>query len=103
MAKPEEQRVDANTKRDDDFKLFRTNVVLVWVFTNLVLVAVLTNSRIQQMMIVQPLIFDPFTGEMIPDPNSMGFSGYLDFLFWATTFFSAGGFGWGGQLWGSLS
>lgn len=80
--------MDANTKRDDDFKLFRTNVVLIWVFTNLVLVAVLTNSEIQKLMVSQPTMVDPNTGQVVPNPNAMGFSGYLDFLFWVTTFFA---------------
>ncbi len=88
MAKPEPGKVDANTKRDDDFKLFRTNVVLTWVFTNFVFVAVLTNPAIQDKMYSGPTIIDPATGQEIPDPNSLGFSGYLDFLFWVTTFFA---------------
>ncbi|KAI9031195.1 glycosyltransferase family 2 protein [Hyaloraphidium curvatum] len=78
--KEAKKKAEAEKKAKEEYaKMFRTNVVLCWVFSNLALIVVLTNPRIKQLMTVPP---------PVENPNLMGFSGYLDFLFWSTLFFS---------------
>ncbi|KAI8384634.1 chitin synthase 1 [Radiomyces spectabilis] len=45
---PEASHRDAKTKQEDYYRAFRTRLVLAWVFTNLALVAVITNGQIFQ-------------------------------------------------------
>jgi chitin synthase len=52
---------DAVTKREDDFKIYRTVVLLVWVIANAVLVAVMTNPVVVNAMKVSSgAIMNPY-------------------------------------------
>ncbi|KAI8061733.1 putative chitin synthase division I [Gongronella butleri] len=44
VVKEEENHRDAKTKQEDYYKSFRTKLMLAWIFCNLVLVLVITNS-----------------------------------------------------------
>lgn len=43
---PEAQHRDAKTKQEDYYKSFRTRLVLSWIISNLILVAIITNTAI---------------------------------------------------------
>ncbi|KAJ3342165.1 Chitin synthase, class 2 [Kappamyces sp. JEL0680] len=64
---------DLKTKRDDDTKIFRTNIVLAWMFSNLLLCAFFTNDAMRHLL---------FTSDSAVNP-------YLTFLFWSVAFISA--------------
>lgn len=63
---------DAKTKQDDYFRNFRTKTVLFWVFSNALLIVLLTN---------QQLINAVFTSLSIQSTTS--FNPYLTFIFFS--------------------
>lgn len=71
--KPKEvkQGRDAATKREDHNKIFRTRLVLSWIFSNALLIVLLTSG-----------IFAQLSEKAFGDPLS-NFNPYLTFLFWS--------------------
>lgn len=73
--KKEKQKRDAKTKTDDYFRLYRTRIVLFWLFCNLVIVFVFTN---------------PIVSKLIVSSDQSGANHpYLTFIFWSVTALAA--------------
>lgn len=64
---------DEKTKREDGTKEFRTKVVLAWIMSNLLLIAVFTNE---------------YTTRKLFPVGANSVSPYLGFLFWSVAFLS---------------
>ncbi|PKK65679.1 glycosyltransferase family 2 protein [Rhizophagus irregularis] len=71
----EKQHRDAATKKDDYYKLFRTNLVLAWMFSNAFLVVFFTSNT-----------WNRYVHEKIADG---AYNPYLSFIFWSVTCLSA--------------
>jgi len=71
-APEEKQHRDAETKQADHDRNSRTNVVLAWVGTNMVMILVFTST-----------IFQTWISEHIQRNSDATFNPYLTFLFWA--------------------
>ncbi|KAL1923589.1 uncharacterized protein VTP21DRAFT_8569 [Calcarisporiella thermophila] len=71
-----EQKRDAKTKQEDYYKLFRTNLVLSWAFSNALLIITMTSD---------------WFNDLISNNQDVrrGFNPYLTFIFWAVAFLSA--------------
>ncbi|KAI9206504.1 chitin synthase 1 [Polychytrium aggregatum] len=79
LNRPQERvaaKVDAKTKNEDYFRLYRTNVVLAWMLTNVVLVIIFTTPAITDLMVRSNRGASPVRRTMNP---------YLTFLFWSVT------------------
>ncbi|CAG8661454.1 14097_t:CDS:2, partial [Funneliformis caledonium] len=71
----EKQHRDAATKKDDYYKMFRTNLVLAWMFSNAALVVFFTSNT---------------WNELVQSKNaSISYNPYLTFVFWSVTCLSA--------------
>ncbi|RKP26570.1 putative chitin synthase division I [Syncephalis pseudoplumigaleata] len=70
------EKRDASTKREDYYKLFRTNLVLAWMFSNALLVVIFTSNFIIPWINRQ-------TGQ------DRTFNPYLTFIFWSVAGLSA--------------
>ncbi|KAL1917473.1 uncharacterized protein VTP21DRAFT_3866 [Calcarisporiella thermophila] len=73
----EKQKRDAKTKQEDYYKLFRTNLVLSWAFSNALLIIIMTSSRVNE-----------FISHKNPDASKT-YNPYLTFIFWSVAFLSA--------------
>ncbi|CAG8657095.1 6938_t:CDS:2 [Dentiscutata erythropus] len=71
----EKQHRDVATKKDDYYKLFRTNLVLAWMFSNGFLILLFTSNTWQR-----------YVNSTRPDS---AFNPYLTFVFWSVTGLSA--------------
>ncbi|OMH84486.1 Chitin synthase 1 [Zancudomyces culisetae] len=69
----EKVKRDAATKRDDANKMFRTNLVLVWTFTNILLVLILSSAWFA----------DHIYGSGSATAQSAAVNPYLSFIFWS--------------------
>ncbi|OZJ04234.1 Chitin synthase 1 [Bifiguratus adelaidae] len=67
------QQVDAKTKQDDYYKAFRTRLVIFWILSNIILVAVITNRDLAGSL-----------GSVSQRGN-----GYLTFILWSVAGLSA--------------
>ncbi|KAJ7611002.1 chitin synthase 2 [Roridomyces roridus] len=74
----EKEHRDAATKQTDHDRNSRTNVVLVWVGTNMVMILVFTSTAFQN-----------FVAKFIQTSGDSTFNPYLQFLFWALAGLSA--------------
>ncbi|OMJ24313.1 Chitin synthase 2 [Smittium culicis] len=63
------QKRDATTKAEDKNKLFRTNLVLAWAFSNILLVMLLSSTWFNAFLLSK-------------NPN-LNFNPYLSFIFWS--------------------
>ncbi|ORY52914.1 hypothetical protein BCR33DRAFT_675086 [Rhizoclosmatium globosum] len=80
----EKKKRDAKTKQEDYFKNFRTNVIIWWLFSNGLLIAVLTTPWIKNYLYTaMHLVGDE---GMLPDSN---INPYLKFIFYANLGLSA--------------
>ncbi|KAI8907300.1 chitin synthase-domain-containing protein [Gorgonomyces haynaldii] len=71
----EKKSRDAKTKQEDYFKNFRTRVVLSWIFSNMIVIALMTNSAV--LLYLQSI----FT---IDQKNkSAGINAFLSFIFYS--------------------
>ncbi|KAI9209850.1 chitin synthase-domain-containing protein [Polychytrium aggregatum] len=68
---------DKKTKQEDYFKYFRTRVVLLWLFMNAALIAVMTNSTLSSILYLNI------------DARTDGFNPYLRFIFYSVAFLSS--------------
>ncbi|ORY06088.1 chitin synthase 1 [Basidiobolus meristosporus CBS 931.73] len=73
---PEKQQTDAATKREDYYRLFRTHTVLIWMFSNVVLILAFQSD------VVNGWIRSVAGGYVSSRP-------YLDFIFWSMAGLSA--------------
>ncbi|PVU90169.1 hypothetical protein BB559_004760 [Furculomyces boomerangus] len=73
--KKEKEKRDASTKKEDSNKMFRTNLVLFWTFSNLLLVMMLSSKW--------------FNRYLISHGGSTVFNPYLTFIFWSVAILSA--------------
>ncbi|KAI9336630.1 chitin synthase-domain-containing protein [Zopfochytrium polystomum] len=64
----------SSTTNDDYFKQFRTNTVLLWFFSNGLLVYIFTNAAVVR--------------AMFPNSTAANINPYLTFLFWSVAFLS---------------
>ncbi|TPX35933.1 chitin synthase [Synchytrium microbalum] len=71
---PPKQKRDANTKMEDWFKLFRTRTVLLWMFSNALMIIVFTSPSLET-----ALLHHDIQGSVNP---------FLTFLFWSVTILS---------------
>ncbi|CAG8693238.1 15414_t:CDS:2, partial [Dentiscutata heterogama] len=71
----EKQHRDVATKKDDYYKLFRTNLVLAWMFSNGFLILLFTSNTWQR-----------YVNSISPDS---AYNPYLTFVFWSVTGLSA--------------
>jgi len=69
---PEKESRDAATKQADHDRNSRTNVVLTWVGTNMILIIVFTSKA-----------FAAWVAQHVEEANGTAFNPYLTFLFWA--------------------
>ena len=67
----EKEHRDAATKQADHDRNSRTNVVLAWVGTNILMILVFTSSA-----------FTKFVNEHVQSTQGAAFNPYLTFLFW---------------------
>ncbi|KAI9590938.1 glycosyltransferase family 2 protein [Syncephalis fuscata] len=70
------EKRDASTKREDYYKLFRTNLVLAWMFSNALLVVIFTSE-----------IFRGWINQRVGADST--FNPYLAFIFWSVAGLSA--------------
>jgi len=68
---PQKERRDAATKQADHDRNSRTNVVLAWIATNMVMILVFTSTA-----------FTNWVSQHITSSNDAAFNPYLSFLFW---------------------
>ncbi|KZS97339.1 glycosyltransferase family 2 protein [Sistotremastrum niveocremeum HHB9708] len=68
----EKQHRDAETKQQDRDRNSRTNVVLAWVGTNMLMIVVFTSTA-----------FTTWVADHVQEHNDATFNPYLTFLFWA--------------------
>ena len=73
----EKKKRDSQTKMEDYFKNFRTNVVLSWIFSNSLVVIVMSNDFLLQ-KIRQPFLITK-TADGSPPPGNA----FLQFIFWS--------------------
>ncbi|CAG8582051.1 1478_t:CDS:2 [Gigaspora rosea] len=71
----EKEHRDVATKKDDYYKLFRTNLVIAWIFTNGFLILLFTSNTWQR-----------YAKSFSPDS---AYNPYLTFVFWSFTGISA--------------
>jgi len=71
----EKQRRDAATKKEDFYKLFRTNLVLVWMFTNGSLIVFFTSNTWKNYVAEKSV--------------NGAYNPYLTFVFWSVAALSA--------------
>jgi chitin synthase len=71
----EKQHRDAATKKDDYYKLFRTNLVLIWMFTNASLIVFFTSNTWKRYL--------------LQHGNNGAYNPYLTFVFWSVAGLSA--------------
>jgi chitin synthase len=77
--RPEEKKKrDAKTKQEDYFRNFRTQVILWWMFTNAMLVIVMT-SELLSVTIFKALLPDYETNRL----QGQDINPYLKFIFWS--------------------
>ncbi|KAI8621113.1 chitin synthase-domain-containing protein [Chytriomyces sp. MP71] len=76
----EVKKRDAKTKQEDYFRKFRTNVILAWLFTNGLLIGVLTTDWLQA-YIFSAFNFNAGGGNTIS--SNSGTNPYLKFIFYA--------------------
>jgi len=74
----EKQHRDAETKQQDHDRNSRTNVVLSWVGTNMLMIVVFTSKA-----------FTTWVADHFDRANDSTFNPYLSFLFWALAALSA--------------
>jgi chitin synthase len=79
----EDKKPDADTKMQDYFRNFRTKVVLSWIFSNAIVIIVMTNDELVK-IIRQPFIISRARGEEPPPGNP-----YLQFIFWSVFLLSS--------------
>ncbi|KAF9972358.1 Chitin synthase, class 2 [Actinomortierella ambigua] len=72
------QKRDAKTKQEDYYKLFRTRLVLSWMFTNAMLIVGLTTDWSKTI-----------TGDSEVQKDTVGFHPYLTMIFWSVAALSA--------------
>ncbi|KAF9203003.1 Chitin synthase, class 2 [Haplosporangium sp. Z 27] len=73
------EKRDKKTKQEDYYKMFRTRLVLTWMFTNAILIIAMTNSFGYK---------DDNAKTTTPDKNEM-FNPYLSVIFWSVAALSA--------------
>ncbi|CAG8540628.1 5003_t:CDS:2, partial [Ambispora leptoticha] len=71
----EKQHRDAATKKDDYYRMFRTNLVLAWMFSNALLIVFFTSTI--------------WTNYIATKYHSTAYNPYLTFVFWSVTGLSA--------------
>ncbi|CAG8506564.1 8209_t:CDS:2 [Ambispora gerdemannii] len=71
----EKQHRDAATKKDDYYRMFRTNLVLVWMFSNALLIVFFTSK-----------VWNNYVAAKY---HSTAYNPYLTFVFWSVTGLSA--------------
>lgn len=80
LAVPEVKKAshrDAKTKQEDYYKLFRTRLVLSWMFSNALLIVALTSDAFTEWVATH-------------NPNAqMSYNPYLTFIFWSVAGLSA--------------
>ncbi|KAF9539240.1 Chitin synthase, class 2 [Mortierella hygrophila] len=74
------EKRDAKTKQEDYYKMFRTNLVLTWMFTNAILIIAMTSSF--------TLGSDDAQNDKQPTKEDM-FNPYLSMIFWSVAALSA--------------
>ncbi|KAK3830273.1 MAG: glycosyltransferase family 2 protein [Linnemannia gamsii] len=74
------EKRDAKTKQEDYYKMFRTNLVLTWMFTNAILIIAMTNSF--------TIGSDKKLPDKAPTKDEM-FNPYLTTIFWSVAALSA--------------
>lgn len=80
----EKQHRDAKTKTEDYFKNFRTRVVLMWVFSNALLIILLSDPALLQ-IIRRPFLVSGASADGSPPPGNP----FLQFIFWSVAGLSA--------------
>lgn len=70
----EENKIDEKTRMEDFFKNFRTRVALSWIFSNALVVIIMTNEELVK-KIQQPFL-QPGREELAGNP-------FLQFIFWS--------------------
>jgi chitin synthase len=74
----EDRKRDAKTKMEDYFKNFRTRVVLAWIFTNAIVIIVMTNEELVK-LIRQPFLLESTRNSGEPPKGNP----FLQFIFWS--------------------
>ncbi|KAJ3275492.1 Chitin synthase, class 2 [Terramyces sp. JEL0728] len=74
----ENKKRDANTKMEDYFKNFRTRVVLSWIFSNAIVIILMTNQYVLK-AIQKPFLLNPID----KGANTQTGNPFLEFIFWS--------------------
>ena len=86
LSKPrpiEKSTISEDVRMQDYFRSFRTRIVLSWIFTNAIVVIVMTNEELVK------IIRQPFLISTLPDGSAPPGNPFLQFIFYSVLGLSA--------------